>query len=109
MADDYLLESLAQQQPLARRSTLITMQAVNPDGTLRRYGLNGEEYYEWRANGVMPEAITLFPDVLAAVEYSEGLTAEEWDIALKADFERYRRPRNRDHADRPGISPAFRG
>lgn len=108
MADDYLLELLAQQPPLARRATCITMRTANPDGTLRHYGLNGEEYYEWQANGVMPEAITMFPDLLAAVKYTEGLTAEEWAAVLKADAERWRRPRERDQSSRSGTRPASR-
>ena len=108
MADDYLLESLAQQQPLARRATCITMRTANPDGTLRHYGLNGEEYYEWKVNGVRPEWMAQFPDLLDAVEYTEGLTTEEWSAVMKAEAERWRRPRQHDKPSRSGTRPPSR-
>lgn len=52
MSDVSLAEEWADRSPESRRGILTSMQAVTPDGAIRRYGLNGEEYYQMAVYGV---------------------------------------------------------
>ena len=90
MADISLAEEWSDRSPESRRGILMSMQAVTPDGAIRRYGLNGEEYYQIAVNGVYPEWMSEYPDLLAAVKHSETLTPEQWQEALFAENDRIR-------------------
>ena len=90
MADMTLAEEWADRSPESRRGILMSMQAVTPDGAIRRYGLNGEEYYQIAVNGVYPEWMVDDEDLMAAVKHSESLTPEQWREALAAENDRIR-------------------
>ena len=67
----------------------MSMQAVTPDGAIRRYGMNGEEYYQMAVNGICPEWVQEDSELLAAINHSETLTPERWEEAKTAGMERF--------------------
>lgn len=70
MAEMSLADEFAGRSPESRRAVLMSMQAVTPDGAIRRYGMNGEEYYQMAVNGICPEWVQEDSEPLAAINHS---------------------------------------